>query len=429
MEYIMDDKFIIRGGKPLTGQVEISGAKNAAVAIIPAALLCQEECIIDNLPAISDVSLLVDILRSLGAKVEMQTPSRMRIDASTVSTWQAPFEKVKAMRASYYLMGVLLGRFGQAEVALPGGCEIGMRPMDQHIKGFEAMGATAKRTAEGYYLEATPLSGGEVYLDMASVGATINIMLAAVLAKGNTTIVNAAKEPHVVDLANFLSAMGAKIKGAGTDTIRIRGVERLHGCQYSVIPDQIETGTMMVMAAATAGSVLVTNVIPPHMESISAKLIESGAKIENGEDYIHIIGPERPRAISVSTLPYPGFPTDMQQPMTAYLARANGTSVITENIYESRFRYVEELNRMGADIRVAGRVAIVNGVESLRGTSINSWDLRAGAAMIVAGLMAEGETQVRRLRYIDRGYANIEAKLRALGADIVRVPDPDSIGY
>jgi len=425
----MDDKFIIRGGKPLTGTVEISGAKNAAVAIIPAALLCEEECIIDNLPAISDVSLLVDILRSLGAKVEMQTPSRMRIDASTVTTWQAPFEKVKAMRASYYLMGVLLGRFGQAEVALPGGCEIGMRPMDQHIKGFEAMGATAKRTTEGYYLEANPLNGGEVYLDMASVGATINIMLAAVLAKGNTTIVNAAKEPHVVDLANFLSAMGAKIKGAGTDTIRIRGVERLHGCHYSVIPDQIETGTMMVMAAATAGSVLITNVIPPHMESISAKLIESGAKIENGEDFIHIVGPERPRAISISTLPYPGFPTDMQQPMTAYLARANGTSVITENIYESRFRYVEELNRMGADIRVAGRVAIVNGVESLRGTSINSWDLRAGAAMIVAGLMAEGETQVRRLRYIDRGYANIEAKLRALGADIVRVPDPDSIGY
>ena len=425
----MDDKFIIGGGNPLRGTVEISGAKNAAVAIIPAALLCGEECLIDNLPQISDVTILVDILRSLGAKVEMRGAGSMAIDASNVNTYHAPFEKVKAMRASYYLMGVLLGRFGKAEVALPGGCEIGMRPMDQHIKGFEAMGATAKRTSEGYLLEASPLCGGEVYLDMASVGATINIMLAAVLARGTTIIVNAAKEPHVVDLANFLSSMGANIKGAGTDTIRIRGVEKLHGCHYSIIPDQIETGTMMIMAAATAGDVVITNVIPPHLESISAKLIEAGAKIEEGEDSIRVVGVERPRAISVSTLPYPGFPTDLQQPITAFLTRADGTSVITENIYESRFRYVDELLRMGANIRVAGRVAIVDGVERLHGTTITAWDLRAGAAMIVAALCADGQTQVRRLRYIDRGYANLETKLRALGADIVRVPDPDSVGY
>ena len=425
----MDDKFIVRGGKPLCGSVVISGAKNAAVAIIPAALLCEEECIIDNLPNISDVAVLVDILSSLGATVEMETEHRMRISAANVSSWHAPFEKVKAMRASYYLMGVLLGRFGKAEVALPGGCEIGVRPMDQHIKGFQALGATAKRTSEGYYLEADPLIGGECYLDMASVGATINIMLAAVLAKGNTIIANAAKEPHVVDLANFLSSMGAKIKGAGTNTIRITGVSHLHGCTYSIIPDQIESGTMMIAAAATGGDVLVTNVIPPHLDSITGKLIESGCRIDYTEDTVHIIGPERPRPLSISTMPYPGFPTDLQQPITAYLSRANGTSVVTENIYESRFRYVDELLRMGAQIRVAGRIAIVDGVDQLHGTSLTAWDLRAGAAMIVAALSAEGESQIHRLRYIDRGYANIEQKLRSLGADIVRVPDSDSLMY
>lgn len=425
----MDDKFIVRGGKPLCGSVEISGAKNAAVAIIPAALLCEEECVIDNLPNISDVAVLVEILNSLGATVKMETDHRMRINAANVSSWHAPFEKVKAMRASYYLMGVLLGRFGKAEVALPGGCEIGVRPMDQHIKGFQALGATSKRTSEGYYLEADPLTGGECYLDMASVGATINVMLAAVLAKGNTIIANAAKEPHVVDLANFLSAMGAKIKGAGTNTIRITGVSRLHGCTYSIIPDQIESGTMMIAAAATGGDVIVTNVIPPHLDSITGKLIESGCKIDSTENTIHIVGPERPRPLSISTMPYPGFPTDLQQPITAYLSRANGTSVVTENIYESRFRYVDELLRMGAMIRVAGRIAIVDGVPELHGTSLTAWDLRAGAAMIIAALSANGESHIHRLRYIDRGYANIEQKLRGLGADIVRVPDPDSVSY
>ncbi|MGI6004099.1 MAG: UDP-N-acetylglucosamine 1-carboxyvinyltransferase [Christensenellales bacterium] len=422
----MEKKLVVTGGIPLRGSVEVSGGKNAAVAIIPAALLCREECVIDNLPSIDDVKILCEILSTLGAEAQMETPHRLRINAAGLKDWRAPAEKIKRMRASYYLMGVLLGRFGKAEVGIPGGCEIGLRPMDQHIKGFEAMGAHVELTSEGYHLEANPLTGGEVYLDMASVGATINIMLAAVLSQGNTTIVNAAKEPHVVDLANFLGAMGARIKGAGTDVIRIHGVEKLNGCQYSIIPDQIETGTLMIMAAATGGDVMVRNVIPTHLESLSAKLMEAGATVIEGNDTLRVRGLARPRAISIKTLPYPGFPTDLQQPMTAYLTRATGTSIITETIYESRYRYAEELQRMGANIRVADRMAVVEGVPHLYGTTVQTNDLRAGAAMIVAGLIAEGETHIRKLRHIDRGYESIEDKLASLGANIKRVSDEEN---
>nr|WP_122012538.1 UDP-N-acetylglucosamine 1-carboxyvinyltransferase [Maliibacterium massiliense] len=419
----MEEMFIIRGGEPLHGSVEISGGKNAAVAIVPAALLCDGVCTIDNLPNIRDVVVLQDIMQSLGAKVHMETPNRMRIDATGVTDWRAPYEKVKRMRASYYLMGVLLGRFGRAEVGMPGGCEIGLRPMDQHIKGFQAMGAEVERTLDGYSVKADPLAGGEVYLDVASVGATINIMLSAVRARGNTTIVNAAKEPHIVDLANFLGAMGARIKGAGTDVIRIRGVEHLRGCNYSIIPDQIETGTMMIAAAATRGDVTVKNVIPTHLEALTAKLMESGVSVEEGDDYIRVRADKRPRAVSVKTLPYPGFPTDLQQPIVAFLSTCAGTSIITESIYESRYKYVEELIRMGADIRIADRVAVVQGIEQLTGTTVAATDLRAGAALVIAGLMARGETRVRKLRHIDRGYECFERKLRQLGANIERVPD------
>lgn len=418
------DKFRIVGGHPLRGTVCAAGAKNAAVAVIPAALLSDEISVIDNLPLIQDVFVLRDILVAMGAKIELEG-NRMTIDPSGVTSSDVPEEMAQRMRASYYLMGVMLGRFKRARVPFPGGCNIGMRPMDQHVKGFRAMGAEVDIDHGCFDAVARELVGSEVYLDVASVGATINIMMCAVKAKGNTMIVNAAKEPHVVDTANFLNAMGASIKGAGTDVIRIKGVEKLHGCNYTIIPDQIEVGTLMIAAAATRGDVTIRGAISTHMEALSAKLIEMGVQVEEGEDYIRVTAQGRPKAVNIKTLPYPGFPTDLQQPITVLLSTARGTSVITENIFESRYKHIDEIRRMGALVRIEDRVAIVEGVEELTGARVTASDLRAGAALIVAGLLANGVTEIRNIKYIERGYEQIDKKLVGLGADICRVPDED----
>ena len=404
----------------MSGSISVSGAKNAAVAILPATILCQDECEIDNLPDIVDVHLLDHLLSSMGAKIT-STDTTIKIDTSGVKEHVVNNDAVRMMRASYYLLGALLGRFGRAEVCLPGGCAIGLRPIDQHIKGMEALGATVK-TEYGRLKAEAPngLVGTDIYLDIVSVGATINIMLAAVKAKGKTTIVNAAKEPHVVDFANFLNCMGAKVKGAGTDIIRIMGVERLHGCSYSVIPDQIETGTLMIAAAATRGDVTIQNVIPTHMEALSAKLIEMGVTVEEGDDTLRITCQKKPKHVNIKTLPYPGFPTDLQQPATVLLSTAEGASIIVENIFESRFKHINEIRRMGANVSIDGRVCVVEGVERLTGAPVRATDLRAGAALIVAGLMADGQTEITGIKYIDRGYDHIEDKLKKIGADIHR---------
>jgi len=420
------EKLVIRGGKKLIGSVKVSGAKNAAVAVMPAALLTDETCVIDNLPYIADVIMLAEILKQMGAQVTLEPRGRITINAAGVSSCRADYDLVRRMRASYYLLGALLGRFGRAEVAFPGGCEIGARPVDQHIKGFQALGADVSISHGLIKAYADKLVGNEVYLDVVSVGATINIMLAAVKAEGTTTIVNAAKEPHVVDVANFLNSMGANIKGAGTDTIKIKGVEKLHGCEYTIIPDQIEAGTFMIAAAATRGDVKITGVIPKHLEAVSAKLLEMGMYVEEGDDYVRVIGTGRPRKANIKTLPYPGFPTDLQQPMSVLLSVAEGTSIITENVWESRYRHVEELRRMGAIIRVEDRNAIIEGVEKLTGAQVEATDLRAGAALVIAGLIAEGVTEVTNIIHIDRGYERLEEKLRSLGADIERVSDQNN---
>lgn len=416
----MKEKIVIRGGKPLTGTITVSGAKNAAVAILPAAILCEGKCVIDNLPDIEDVRLLAYLLDHMGAQITLNK-TVMQIDAEGISSHVIDNDAVKLMRASYYFMGALLGRFGKAEVSLPGGCAIGLRPIDQHIKGMEAMGATVK-TEYGKLKAWAPqgLTGTDIYLDVVSVGATINIMLAAVRAKGKTTIVNAAKEPHVVDVANFLNCMGAKIKGAGTDIVRITGVDKLKACNYSIIPDQIETGTLMIAAAATRGDLTIKNVIPTHMEALSAKLMEMGINVEEGDDTLRVTCTKRPKHVSIKTLPYPGFPTDLQQPATVLLSTAEGASIIVENIFESRFKHINEIRRMGANVQIDGRVCVVEGVERLTGAPVRATDLRAGAALIVAGLMADGETEITGVQYIDRGYDHIEEKLKMLGADIRR---------
>ena len=390
----MREKLIIRGGKPLIGSVTVSGAKNAAVAILPAVLLCDDECEIDNLPNIVDVCLLDRILCNMGAKTKLED-NKMTIDASGVQKHIVKSDAVKLMRASYYLLGALLGRFGKAEVCLPGGCAIGLRPIDQHVKGMSALGATIK-TEYGMLKAEAPngLVGTDIYLDIVSVGATINIMLAAVKAKGKTTIVNAAKEPHVVDVANFLNRMGARVKGAGTDIIRITGVEKLHGCSYSIIPDQIETGTLMIAAAATRGDLTIQNVIPTHMDALSAKLIEMGVTVEEGDDTLRVTCSKRPKHVNIKTLPYPGFPTDLQQPATVLLSTADGPSIIVENIFESRFKHINEIRRMGANVSIDGKVCVVEGVERLTGAPVRATDLRAGAALVVAGLMADGQTEI-----------------------------------
>ncbi|NLJ40062.1 MAG: UDP-N-acetylglucosamine 1-carboxyvinyltransferase [Clostridiales bacterium] len=417
------EKLRIYGGKSLKGRVKISGAKNAAVAILPAALLADDTCVISNLPYIDDITVLADILHEMGAHVELDREGTVRINALEMNEYKAHYDMVRRMRASYYLLGVLLSKFGKAEVSFPGGCAIGTRPIDQHIKGFEALGAQVNLEHGVIKVSADRLIGNEIYLDVVSVGATINIMLAAVKAEGTTTIVNAAKEPHVVDVANFLNTMGANIKGAGTDIIRVMGVETLSGCEYAIIPDQIEAGTYMIAAAATGGDVTVTDVIPKHMEALTAKLLEMGMEVLEGDDEIRVIAGQRPRKVNIKTQPYPGFPTDLQQPISALLCIADGVSVVTENVWEARYKHMDEISRMGGKAKIEDRVAIIEGVEKLSGAPVTATDLRAGAALIIAGLMAGGMTEISDVEHIDRGYEEIEYKLVALGADIERVDE------
>ena len=421
------EKYVINGGKPLQGEVDISGAKNAAVAIIPATLMVDGICRIENMPQISDTDMLLTILTQLGAEVRMICPGTIEIDSRNVRFCDAPFELMRKIRASYYLIGAMLGRFGSAKTTMPGGCNFGVRPIDQHIKGMNALGAEVDVRNGFVYAEAEggKLHGAKIYLDKVSVGATMNIILAATMASGRTIIENAAREPHIVDHANFLNSMGADVRGAGTDTVKVNGVERLHGGSYSIIPDQIEAGTYMVAAAATGGEVLVKNVIPKHLECISAKLRETGTIVQEYEDSVLVKGNGHLRKANVKTLPYPGFPTDMQPQMGVLMCMANGTSVITEGIYDNRFKYVNELRKMGADIQVDGRIAIFEGSAKLTGAPVMACDLRAGAAMVIAGLCASGKTEIEDIHFIERGYENFVGKLRKLGADISIVDYPD----
>ncbi len=421
------EKYVIRGGKPLHGEVEVSGAKNAAVAIIPAALMVDGICRIENLPQISDVDMLLTILEHLGAKVRMINRNTVEIDSREVRYTDAPYDLMRKIRASYYLIGAMLGRFGAAKTTMPGGCNFGVRPIDQHIKGMTAIGADVQ--VKGGFVYATAidgrLHGTKIYLDKVSVGATMNIILAASLARGRTIIENAAKEPHIVDLANFLNSMGADVRSAGTDTVKVNGTDRLHGGSYTIIPDQIEAGTYMIACAAAGGEVRVKNVIPRHLECISAKLREMGVTVIEGEDSVTVRSSGNLRRVNVKTLPYPGFPTDMQPQIATALCLANGTSLITEGIYDNRFKYVNELRKMGAQIQVDGRTAVIEGNTKFSGSEVAACDLRAGAAMVIAGLCAEGTTTVDDIHYIERGYENFVDKLRGLGADIVLVNDPD----
>lgn len=417
------EKFVINGGTPLFGEVNISGAKNAAVAIIPAALLIEGECIIENVPDIKDVRIILDMLSSMGAKVEMIDSNTVKIDATNLDTYVAQKEKASKMRASYYLLGALCSRFKKAVVPPPGGCNFGIRPIDQHIKGFEALNCKIEIKHGNIELDATQIKGGQVYFDVVSVGATINIMLGAVKAPGVTIMENAAKEPHIVDVANFLNSMGANIKGAGTDVIKITGVEKLHGGTYGVIPDQIEAGTYMFAAAATRGDVTIKNVIPKHLDAITSKFIEMGIEVEEGDDYVRVKADGELSKINVKTLPYPGFPTDLQPPMVALLTTVSGTSIVTESVWDSRYQYVSELEKMGAKITVNGQVAVIEGGQMLTGAEVSATDLRAGAGMVIAALCANGVSNVCNIHHIDRGYENIEQKLVSLGAKITRAND------
>ena len=421
------EKYVIHGGTALRGEVEISGAKNAAVAIIPAALMVDGVCRIENIPQISDTDMLLTILKELGAKVKFINKSTIEIDCTNVRYQDAPYDLMRKIRASYYLIGAMLGRFGSAKTTMPGGCNFGVRPIDQHIKGMTALGADVDVKNGFVYADARDgrLHGARIYLDKVSVGATMNIMLAAALAQGRTIIENAAREPHIVDLANFLNSMGADVRGAGTDTIKVNGVDKLHGGNYAIIPDQIEAGTYMVAAAATGGEVLVKNVIPRHLECISAKLRETGTIVQEYEDSVLVKGASVLRRVNIKTLPYPGFPTDMQPPMGALMCVANGTSVITEGVYDNRYKYTNELRKMGAEIQVDGRVAVIEGGRRLTGAPVHACDLRAGAAMVIAGMCASGTTVVEDVRFIERGYENFVGKLKALGADIECVVEPD----
>lgn len=412
--------FKIRGGNKLKGTVHISGAKNAAVAIVPASLLINGVCRIENLPNIQDVNYILEILEKIGSKIKRIDHHTVEIDNTNINTYEITDDIVQRMRASYYLVGALLGRFKKANVSLPGGCNFGERPIDLHVKGFRMLGAEVT-VSDSFETYAEKLTGTNIYLDQVSVGATMNIMIAAVLAEGITTIENAAKEPHIVDAANFLNSMGADIKGAGTDTIKIRGVESLGGGSYSLIPDQIEVGTFMMASVATGGDVTVDGVIPKHMEAIVAKLIEMGAQIIEDDESIRVIGPEYIKHTNVKTMPYPGFPTDLQPQIVALLSLGVGTSIVNENVWENRFQYVDELRRMGANIIVTGRTAVIQGVPKFEGSKVRATDLRAGAALVISALAAEGETIVNDIKYIDRGYEYFEEKLRALGADIERV--------
>ncbi|MGN0642893.1 MAG: UDP-N-acetylglucosamine 1-carboxyvinyltransferase [Huintestinicola sp.] len=414
------DKFIIKGGRRLEGEVNISGAKNAVVAIIPAVILADEPCVLENIPNISDVSIALRILYEMGAEVKKLDENTFRIDATRIKDPIVPYELARHMRASYYFLGTLLGKFGRARVSMPGGCYLGDRPIDQHLKAFSALGAACTLDHGMIDICTDTLIGSQIYFDMVTVGGTINAMLAAVKATGLTVIENAAKEPHIVDLANFLNSMGADIMGAGTDVIKIRGVKRLKGTTYAVIPDQIEAGTYMVAAAATRGNVLIKNVIPKHLESITQKLLKIGVNVEEFDDSVRISVDGPLVKTSVKTMPHPGFPTDMQPQISTLLCLAEGTSIVTEEIFNNRFRYVDELRRMGANISVDGKVAVIEGVGGFMGAPVTAPDLRAGAALIIAGLAASGVTEIDDIYHIERGYENIEQKLRALGADIVR---------
>ncbi|WP_296835383.1 UDP-N-acetylglucosamine 1-carboxyvinyltransferase [Marvinbryantia sp.] len=415
------EQYIIKGGNPLVGEVEIGGAKNAALGILAAAIMTDDTVVIDNLPDVQDIHALLGAIRGIGAKVEKVGRMAWQINGSGIGSVSVDYEYIKKIRASYYLLGALLGKYKRAEVPLPGGCNIGSRPIDLHLKGFKALGAKTKISHGSIIAEAEHLRGNHIYLDTVSVGATINIMMAASMAEGRTIIENAAKEPHVVDVANFLNSMGANIKGAGTDVIRIRGVERLHATEYSIIPDQIEAGTFMFAAAVTKGDVIVKNVIPKHLEATTAKLVEIGCQVEEFDDAVRVVATKRLTNTNVKTLPYPGYPTDMQPQIGVALALARGTSLVTESIFENRFKYVDELMRMGADIKVEGNTAVIYGTEKLTGARVSAPDLRAGAALVIAGLAAEGITIVDDIVYIQRGYEHFEEKLRGLGAEIERV--------
>ena len=415
------EQYVIKGGNPLVGEVEIGGAKNAALAILSAAVMTDETVTIENLPNVRDINVLLNAIQEIGAKVDRIDAHTVKINGSFIRDFNVDNEYIRKIRASYYLIGALLGKYKRAEVALPGGCNIGSRPIDLHLKGFSALGANVDIKHGLVLASAEKLTGTHIYLDKVSVGATINIMMAASMAEGKTIIENAAKEPHVVDVANFLNSMGAQIRGAGTDVIRIVGVEKLHKTEYSIIPDQIEAGTFMCAAAATRGDIMVKNVIPKHLEAISAKLIEIGCEVIEFDDAVRVVGKPVQRHTDIKTLPYPGFPTDMQPQMAVTLALANGTSMVTESIFENRFKYVDELARMGSHIKVEGNVAVIDGVAGFTGAQVNAPDLRAGAALVIAGLAAEGYTTVDEIGYIQRGYECFEEKLQALGAVIEKV--------
>lgn len=415
------EQYVIKGGNPLVGEVEISGAKNAALAILAAAIMTDETVTIDNLPDVRDINVLLDAMAGIGAKIERIDTHRVKINGSMIHDLTVAYEYIKKIRASYYLLGALLGKYRRAEVALPGGCDIGSRPIDLHLKGFRALGANVDIQHGLIAASAERLIGNHIYLDKVSVGATINIMMAAAMAEGKTIIENAAKEPHVVDVANFLNSMGANIRGAGTDVIRIVGVEKLHRTEYSIIPDQIEAGTFMFAAAATKGDVTVKNVIPKHLEATTAKLLEVGCEVEELDDAVRVVASKPLRHTQVTTLPYPGFPTDMQPQMSVVLGIAEGTSTVTESIFENRFKYVDELTRMGAQIKVESNIAIITGVGGYTGARVSAPDLRAGAALVIAGLAADGITVVDDIHYIERGYENFETKLSELGAQIEKV--------
>lgn len=421
----MENQYIIKGGTPLFGEVTIGGAKNAALGILAAAIMTDETVLIDNLPDVRDINVLLTAIEGIGATVNRINSHAVKINGSTISDVTIDYDSIRKIRASYYLLGALLGKYRKARVALPGGCDIGSRPIDQHLKGFRALGASVNIEYGMINTNAEHLIGNHVFLDVVSVGATINIMLASCMAEGRTVIENAAKEPHIVDVANFLNSMGANIKGAGTDKIRIKGVQRLHSSEYSIIPDQIEAGTFMIAAAATKGDVLIKNVIPKHLEAISGKLIEIGATVEEFDDAVRVSNNKRLGHTQIKTLPYPGFPTDMQPQIATLLALSDGTSTVTESIFENRFKYVDELTRMGASIKVEGNVAIIEGVTGFTGAAISAPDLRAGAALVVAAMVADGYTTIDSIQYIERGYENFEGKLNALGASMEKIPIDD----
>lgn len=415
------EQYIMKGGNPLVGEVTIGGAKNAALGILAAAIMTDDDVLIDNLPDVRDINVLLEAIEEIGAKVERIDRHTVRINGGTIREVSVDDEYIRKIRASYYFIGAMLGKYKSAQVPLPGGCNIGSRPIDQHLKGFRALGAELKIERGAVIAHAIDLVGSHIYLDVVSVGATINVMMAATLAEGQTILENVAKEPHVVDVANFLNSMGASIKGAGTDTIRIRGVDKLHGTEYSIIPDQIEAGTFMCAAAITRGDVMVKNVIPKHLEAITAKLLEMGCEVVEFDDAVRVVGKTNQKHTDIKTLPYPGFPTDMQPQMAVTLALANGTSVVTESIFENRFRYVDELSRMGASVKVEGNVAVIDGVGGFSGAFVNAPDLRAGAALVIAGLAADGYTVVDEIGFIQRGYECFEEKLQGLGAMIEKI--------